>query len=91
MAVTGADFSDSVRFTTNKERPVTVTVDVLNTLTLQDDYTHTEVDSVSITDIDDSSFTINAQCSGIGGCNLSFDYDADADIYRLEETKPGPI
>ena len=53
----------------------------------------TEVLSIVIdsTKVDNSSFTLSALCDGPGVCTYDFDYEADSDIYRLEETVPEPL
>jgi hypothetical protein len=91
-SVTGS-FGDTVRFQTNKHSPCQVSVGILEDVQLQSDGSSTEVVDIVIDSnkIDNSSFVIEAGCSGRGSCVLKFDYEADADIYRLEETVPEPI
>jgi hypothetical protein len=90
--VTGL-FSDTVRFITHKKSPTQVTLTVIESTELQSDGSSTEVVDINIDSnkIDSSSFVIDAGCAGAGSCVLKFEYEADSDIYRLEETVPEPI
>ena len=91
MFGTATPFNDTFRYATNKSsNDIQVSLNIIdNTLTTA--CGTTIVSEVAINNIDDSSFTVDAKCSGLGECVLNFEYEVDNDIYRLGEIVPEMI
>jgi len=83
-------FNNTFRYTTNKLNNIQISLNVIDNIDTTACGT-TTVSGVAINNIDDSSFTVNANCNGVGECLLEFEYEVDSDIYRLGENAPEMI
>ena len=90
MFGTTSSINDTFRYATTKNNDVQLTLNILGDTQTTACGT-TTVSEVAINNIDDSSFTVDAKCTGLGECVLNFEYEVDNDIYRLGEIVPEMI